>query len=356
MQQPIGSSPRFLDILRMAAHVAPTALRPLLTGETGTGKEVLARYIHAHSPRAEKPFVAVNCGAIPETLFEAAFFGHKKGAFTSASADSMGLILSADKGTLFLDEIGELPLPCQAKLLRVLQPVRGRLTSDVTPVGDTHPRAVDVRIIAATNVDLWSEVKAKRFRSDLFWRLRDIEIKIPALRERREDIVALAESLLEDYDLTLTFRAKAKLRRHRWPGNIRELQQVIRVAAEFRKFAGAKEIDMEDLLFGEFEDLGVPDLEPVSPRSIPCKTKMGGFVWVETPGTRLESTGGDQGVFVEWLDGFVAVELLDGNGARRGSAYWPLADVVASEDGTKVAIPSDVEAWFAQRTTALQAG
>jgi two-component system response regulator AtoC len=200
----------------------------LLTGESGTGKEVLARAIHAQSPRREEAFVAVNCAAIPEALLESELFGHVKGAFTGADRTRRGLFVEADGGTLFLDEIAELPVALQAKLLRVLQ------EEEVRPVGDAKSRKVDVRVLAATARDVERDVTDGRFREDLFYRLNVVRVKVPALRERREDIPLLADHFLSRFREQLgrplreiSDDAMGRLRAYRWPGNVRELENVI---------------------------------------------------------------------------------------------------------------------------------
>jgi transcriptional regulator with PAS, ATPase and Fis domain len=200
----------------------------MILGETGTGKEMLARYVHAHSDRAGKPFVPVDCSALTDTLFESELFGHVKGAFTGASRDSLGFIRAADSGTLFMDEIGDLSLHLQAKLLRVVQE---RL---VIPVGDTRPRPVDVRIIVATNRDLQKMVGRGTFRQDLLFRLNVVVLTLPPLRERREDIVPLGNHFLRlqahTYGETpkcLAPEATEALRAYSWPGNVRELANVM---------------------------------------------------------------------------------------------------------------------------------
>jgi transcriptional regulator with PAS, ATPase and Fis domain len=214
-----------LDLLRRAA---PTQVTVLLTGETGVGKERFARALHKMSTRAAKPFVAVNCAALPGELIESELFGAEKGAFTGAGAARPGRFERADGGTLLLDELGELPLPAQAKLLRVLQ------TGEVERLGATLPRKVDVRVVAATNVDLEAAVAAGRFRRDLMYRLNVYPIRIPPLRERADDIEALAIHLLERFAARhgkrvpgFTDRALDAMRHHAWPGNVRELENLI---------------------------------------------------------------------------------------------------------------------------------
>ena len=224
----IGSSPGIRAVTARIALVAPTPAAVLITGESGTGKELVAREIHRASDRAKGPQVRVNCAAIPGELFESEFFGHVKGSFTGATSDRLGRFSAADDGTLFLDEIGEIPLALQGKLLRVLQ------EGTFERVGEERTRHVDVRIVAATNRDLGAEVAAGRFRADLFYRLNVVPIHVPPLRERREDIAALAHHLLAGlagrFNRPVPQLSRADLQRleaHDWPGNIRELGNVL---------------------------------------------------------------------------------------------------------------------------------
>lgn len=224
----VGASAPMQEIHSMVARVAPTRANVLICGESGTGKELLARAIHAQSDRREAPFVAVNCGAIPESLIESELFGHVKGAFTGAAKDRRGLFFSAEGGTLFLDEIGELPLSMQVRLLRVLQERK------VKRVGSEVEEPVDVRIVAATNRDLQQEVAEGRFREDLFYRLNVIQLPIPPLRERREDIPLLVRHFLEKYaqQMGRELRGVEKAAMEAllgwpWPGNVRELENVM---------------------------------------------------------------------------------------------------------------------------------
>ena len=189
--KPIGKARVFLDVLRLAEQVAPTDSTVLIQGESGTGKEVLARCLHELSKRSEEPILSINCGALPESLLESELFGHVKGSFTGAIRDKQGLFAAARGGSFFLDEIGETTPATQVKLLRVLQ------EREVLPVGGTDPIPVDVRIIAATNRDLEVDIRSGRFRSDLFYRLNVISLHLPPLRERREDIILLAEAFLK---------------------------------------------------------------------------------------------------------------------------------------------------------------
>ncbi len=224
----VGTSPGLRKVMQQIQLVAPTEAAVLVTGESGTGKELVARAIHEHSPRHARALIKVNCSAIPEALFESEFFGHVKGAFTGALRDKPGRFELADGGTLFLDEIGEVPLPMQAKLLRVLQ------EQEIERVGDTRTRKVSVRIIAATNRDLKAEVAAGRFRQDLFYRLSVFPIELPPLRERRDDIPPLTLHFVQQAARRMnrpaprvTQGTMAQLFAHDWPGNIRELQNAV---------------------------------------------------------------------------------------------------------------------------------
>lgn len=223
----IGEAPEFKRALEVAEKAAKTESTILIQGESGTGKELVARYIYRESARRDRPFVPVNCGALPETLLESELFGHIKGSFTGAISKKDGLFKVASGGTIFLDEVGETSLSFQVKLLRVLQ------EKNITPVGSTEPVTVDVRVIAASNRNLEAEVETERFRRDLFYRLNVIPIKLPPLRERAEDITMLIDNILErkgektTHKTRFTKAALDKLKAYRWPGNIRELENVI---------------------------------------------------------------------------------------------------------------------------------
>jgi Nif-specific regulatory protein len=224
----IGTGAKMAEVFRLMESAAASPIVVLIQGETGTGKELVARGIHRTSDRAEGPFVAVNCAAVPETLLESQLFGHRRGAFTGATQDQRGLFEAAGGGTIFLDEIGEMPPAMQAKLLRVLQ------DGEITPVGDTRPRKVDVRVISATNRDLWSEVGKRTFREDLYYRVAPFPIQLPPLRERKEDVPLLAERFLnaaaerhKKHIAGLDPTACELLARFDWPGNVRELQNEI---------------------------------------------------------------------------------------------------------------------------------
>jgi len=242
-------------VMVMAARVAPLDSTVLITGESGVGKERLARWLHDASPRARGAFLAVNCGAFADSLLESELFGHARGAFTGAVQDRRGVFEAADGGTLFLDEIGEVSPAMQVKLLRVIQ------ERQVTRVGETRARAVDVRLIAATNRDLPAEMAQHRFRADLYYRLRVIDLHVPPLRERPDEILGLARAFLRETSTRLrrpvvgyTPRALACLVDHSWPGNIRELEHAIERACAV---ATGPEIDVEDL----------PDLVRGAPQS-----------------------------------------------------------------------------------------
>src|SRR3954452_10744754 len=223
----IGDSPRIVEVSSAIQRVAPTDSTVLLQGESGTGKELFARAIHQLSPRRDRPFVAINCAAIPDTLIENELFGHDKGAFTSANSRQIGKFEMADGGTIFLDEIGELALGVQSKVLRVLQEKR------FERIGGTVTLDVDIRIVAATNRNLSEEVKQGGFREDLFFRINVFPITLPPLRTRKEDLEALTNFFLKRLgrSLQITDAARAVLREHDWPGNIRELENALERAA-----------------------------------------------------------------------------------------------------------------------------
>lgn len=226
-ERPIGVASRFVDVLELAETVAGTESTVLLSGESGTGKEVAARYIHALSERADGPFLSINCGALPESLLESELFGHVKGSFTGAVRDRDGLLVAAAGGTFFLDEIGEMSPATQVKLLRAIQ------EREVIPVGSTQSVPVDVRIIAATNRDLEEEIVRGSFRSDLYYRLNVIQLHLPPLRDRKEDIPILAKHFLQEARgedggvFSLSDEAMEFLTKYEWPGNVRELENAL---------------------------------------------------------------------------------------------------------------------------------
>lgn len=224
----VGQSEAMRRINALIAKVAPTSSNVLITGESGTGKELIARAIHENSERKEHPFVAINCAAIPETLLESELFGHTKGAFTGAVGNKEGLLKTAGEGTIFLDELGELPLALQAKLLRAIE------NREIQPVGSVRTVPIHARIIAATNRDLQQRIEEGKFREDLYYRMAVVEIEVPPLRERQEDIPALAQHFVEKYNRELKRQCRgvhpealAHLLAYRWKGNIRELENTI---------------------------------------------------------------------------------------------------------------------------------
>jgi two-component system response regulator HydG len=245
----VGTSSAITVVRDVATSIASRRSTVMLLGETGTGKEMLARHIHMQSERADKPFVPVDCSAMTETLFESQLFGHVRGAFTGAIRESLGFIRAADGGTLFIDEVGELSVLLQAKLLRVLQ------ERCVVPVGDTRARPVDVRVICATHRDLSAMVRLRTFREDLYFRLNVVVLRVPPLRERPEDVVPLAQHFLSvQADLygesakTLSFEVCELLRQYAWPGNVRELSNVIEHAHVLASEGIIRATDLPDRL------------------------------------------------------------------------------------------------------------
>ena len=241
----LGESSAMTEISKIIEQVAATRGTVLITGESGTGKEVVARSVHRFSAQSGNKFVGINCGALPENLLESELFGHKRGAFTGALADKQGLFAVANEGTLFLDEIGDMPRSLQVKLLRALQ------EREITAIGDTKPIKVNLRVIAATNRDLTAEVAAGNFRQDLFYRLNVVEIKMPPLRDRRDDIPMLARHFVEKYTKELgrpmrplSSDAIRQLVSYPWPGNVRELENIIERAIILSK--NPERIDVDD--------------------------------------------------------------------------------------------------------------
>lgn len=241
----VGVSPQILSVFELLEKVIPTRSNILILGDSGTGKGLVAEVVHCNSQRKDKPFISINCSAIPENLLESELFGYRKGAFTGAASDKKGLITMADQGTLFLDEIGDMPLSLQAKILKVLE------TGEVFPIGETKPKYADIRLIAATNKNLEELIQKGLFREDLYYRLNVIEVKIPALRERKEDIDVLARHFVEKYSREnnkkvagITDEAMEILLNYPWPGNIRELRNVIERAVVL---TGSDKIDVAEL-------------------------------------------------------------------------------------------------------------
>jgi DNA-binding NtrC family response regulator len=243
----IGISESISEVFKTVEKVAPTRANILITGESGTGKGILAEVIHCNSRRNGKPFISINCAAIPENLLESELFGFKQGAFTGATKDKVGLMVMAHEGTLFLDEIGDMPLPLQSKLLKVIE------TGEVLPLGGTKQKVIDIRIISALNKDIEECIRKKEFREDLYYRLNVLDIKIPPLRERRDDIPILANHFLKE--LTSSTSKKTKgfdqeamkiLISYEWPGNARELRNVIERAVIFSESDIITETDLPD--------------------------------------------------------------------------------------------------------------
>ena len=264
--RPTGKNRSFVDVLKLAETVAPTESTVLITGESGSGKEVLARYIHALSGRAEAKFLSVNCGALPEGLLESELFGHVKGAFTGAVRDKIGLFEAANGGTLFLDEIGEMTPATQVRLLRALQ------EREVIPVGSTEVRLIDVRILAATNSDLNEEIRRGSFRSDVYYRLNVIALHLPPLRERKDDIPILALRFLgalaeREGEKILGDDVLEVLCAYDWPGNVRELENALERAAVV---ASKSEISVADLP----EAVRVTEAKPLVTDHLPSNPSM----------------------------------------------------------------------------------
>ncbi|AOE87447.1 sigma-54-dependent transcriptional regulator [Pseudomonas sp. TCU-HL1] len=263
----IGSCPAMLELYSKIRKVAPTDSTVLIQGESGTGKELVARALHNLSRRAKAPLISVNCAAIPETLIESELFGHEKGAFTGATAGRAGLVEAADGGTLFLDEIGELPLEAQARLLRVLQ------EGEIRRVGSVQSQKVDVRLIAATHRDLKTLAKTGQFREDLYYRLHVISLKLPALRERGNDVLEIARSFLTRQctqmgrdNLRFASDAEQAIRHYSWPGNVRELENAIERAVILCESPDISadllgiDIELDDLDDEDFSD-GLPQAQ-----------------------------------------------------------------------------------------------
>jgi two-component system, NtrC family, response regulator PilR len=259
----IGTSSKMRAIFELIQNIAPQSSRVMITGESGTGKELVARAIHENSARASKPFITINCGAFPETLLESELFGYLRGAFTGANENRPGLFQAANGGTLFMDEIGNMSVTMQVKLYRVLQ------EGKVRPLGSTEETDVDVRVIAATNKDLEREIAGDRFREDLYYRLSVIPIKLPALRERREDIPLLARYFLDRFSASMGKQVEGiepeavrRLEVYDWPGNVRELENTIERAVALES---GKRITVEGLpekitaYYQEFKSGGQPE-------------------------------------------------------------------------------------------------
>jgi transcriptional regulator with PAS, ATPase and Fis domain len=282
-----GDNPELLEALEIAEKAAPTDLPVLIDGESGTGKELMAKVIHSNGARADKPYISVNCGAIPDNLLESELFGHRKGSFTGAIYDHKGLFQSADGGTVFLDEIGDMPLALQAKLLGVLE------DRSFSRIGSTETIQVDVRIIAATHRDLDRHVAEGRFREDLLYRLRVVPIVIPPLRERTSDIVPLAESYVQHFNREFgrsvegfTPPAEETLKGHAWPGNVRELRNVVERALLFSNHA---RLEPADLMLDPGYRPRAPAATAAAPQAV---TANGGFT-LPADGIKLDELEND---------------------------------------------------------------
>jgi DNA-binding NtrC family response regulator len=286
----IGVSEAVVKLKKLAKRVAATDSTVLIRGESGTGKDLIAKAIHHHSPRSSGPFVTINCAALPETLLESELFGHKKGAFTGAIKDKEGLFKVADGGTFFLDEVGNTSTAIQVKLLRVLEDKK------ITPVGDTKPIEVDVRLIAATNSDLEEEVRMGRFRADLFYRLNVIPIFIPPLRERREDIELLTKHFITKFCQKanipvkeISDEAMELLTRYHWPGNVRELENTIERAVLLNRSDVLDVSDFPDRLRQPQPVSLVKDTEPPTPTLESIEKAYIHYVMSQTKGKKTEA-------------------------------------------------------------------
>ncbi len=317
----IGSSEPVVQLKKLAKRVASSDSTVMILGESGTGKDVIARAIHHHSPRCGGPFVSINCAALPEALLESELFGHKKGSFTGAIKDKEGLFQAANRGTFFLDEVGNTSLAIQVKLLRVLEERK------ITPVGETKPIDVDVRLIAATNSDLEAEVRAKHFRADLFYRLNVIPIFIPPLRERRDDIPLLADHFSAKFKKkmnvpakTISPKAMAALTTYDWPGNVRELENTIERAVLLNRSDIIEPSDFPDKLTNPATKLVVSDEQPSTPTLESIEKAYIHFVMAQTGGKKAEAAkilGINSSTLYRKLDRYKLNNLTDpsdGNG------------------------------------------
>lgn len=259
---PAVADPKSVDLYRYAARVAKSDANVMITGETGTGKEGMARYIHENSERADQQLVTVNCAAITETMIESILFGHKKGAFTGAYASAVGLFKEADGGTIFLDEITEMPLESQSKLLRVIQ------EGEILPVGATRHEKVNVRVICAANRDFVEEVKSGQFREDLYWRLNVMPVELVPLSERSADIIAISAFMMIDFQkgsdkfISLSQCCVERLKNHSWPGNVRELANILQRALVM---CDGDRIEAKDLMFSGTSLASNPKQDEVGP-------------------------------------------------------------------------------------------
>ncbi|MDD5425978.1 MAG: sigma-54 dependent transcriptional regulator [candidate division Zixibacteria bacterium] len=286
----IGKSEVVVRLKKLAQRVASSDSTVMIRGESGTGKDLIARAIHHHSPRCSGPFVTINCAALPETLLESELFGYKKGAFTGAIKDKDGLFKVASGGTFFLDEVGNTSLAIQVKLLRVLEDKK------IIPVGDTQPINVDVRLIAATNADLEEEVRNDRFRADLFYRLNVIPLYIPPLRERKEDIALLVDYFIARYCdkvkvplKSISDEALQFLGEYHWPGNVRELENTIERAILLNRTDKLDISDFPEKLLQKERITVVKDSDPVTPTLESIEKAYIQYIMVETEGKKSEA-------------------------------------------------------------------
>ncbi len=286
----LGTSEPVVQLKKLARRVASSDSTVLIRGESGTGKDLIARAIHHHSVRSKGPFVTINCGALPENLLESELFGHKKGSFTGAIKDKEGLFQVANGGTFFLDEVGNTSPAIQVKLLRVLEDRK------ITPVGGTQPVEVDVRLIAATNSDLEADVKANRFRADLFYRLNVIPIMIPPLRDRQEDIPILIEYFISRYCAKLNVAGKSMskealelLMSYHWPGNVRELENTIERAILLNRTDRLETGDFPERLVRQNEQTVISETEPQTPTLESIEKAYIHFVMSQTDGKKAEA-------------------------------------------------------------------
>ena len=311
----IGQSTSLAEVFRTMSKVAPTDSTVLVTGESGTGKELLVRALHTHSKRNDKPFVPINCGAIPKELLESELFGHEKGAFTHAIRTRPGRFEIAEGGTVFLDEIGEMDLLLQVKILRVLQ------EREIERVGGLGMKKVDVRIIAATNRDLEDEVAAGRFREDLYYRLNVIPLHLPALRDRGEDVLLLTDHFLHHFCaqkgrpcLTLSPDVQKVLEAYPWPGNVRELENL---AERLSILCDGDAVLLEDLPAKILSQVGdIVDLPPPRPR--PAAQPRAGFAWPTIADLREQNLGLKE--FFDTAEEKLLIEALDLAGGVKNQA------------------------------------
>lgn len=318
----IGQSTTLAEVFRVLGKVAPTDSTVLVTGESGTGKELLVRALHANSKRADKPFVPINCGAIPKELLESELFGHEKGAFTHAVRSRPGRFELADGGTIFLDEIGEMDLALQVKILRVLQ------EKEIERVGGTGSKKVDVRVVAATNRDLEKEVAAGRFREDLYYRLNVIPLHLPPLRDRGSDVMLLANHFLEQFCrkkgrpvLELAQDTRKILAAYNWPGNVRELVNFMERLSILVDGEVIQPSDLPDKILNQVGDIGIlPEPPAPEPMTIPpaavernVEQASGEFVWPDLD--ILEKKGVNLKEFLDSIENRLidqALEKADG--------------------------------------------